>query len=188
MKNMSTRVVYGYWDRLRGIRAAPERSEIEPAEIREALADAFVLEIEGGAPLFRLAGTRVSALFGRELKGVALPDLWSDAAGQEDVRRLVEAVTSETAGAVAGLVGETADGELLHLELLLLPLRHRGKTHARVMGALAPAASPAWLGLKPISRLRMISVRMIWPTGLLRNIANSVARQAGFVVLQGGKA
>lgn len=187
MTHPSTQIVFDYWDKLRGSRLAPERSEIEPGAIRAALADAFVLEIEAGRPLFRLAGTRVSALFGRELKGAALDELWSDEAGRADMRRLVDTVLNETAGAVVGFVAETADDERLHLEMLLLPLRHRGRTHARILGALSPAHSPPWLGLKPVAALRMISVRMLWPGGLLSSLANAVARRAGFVVVEGGR-
>ncbi len=55
MKYASSQIVYAYWDRLRGDRAAPERGEIEPGEIREALADAFVLEMVDGVAMFRLA-------------------------------------------------------------------------------------------------------------------------------------
>ncbi len=187
MKHSSTTMVYDYWNRLRGDRAAPERGEIEPGEIREALADAFVLEIDGGRITFRLAGTRVAALFGRELKGLEVEDVWSEPEGSSDLTRLIETVMNETAGCVAGFIGETEGKERIHLEMLLLPLRHRGKTHARVMGALSPVSAPGWLGLQSVQRMRMISVRMIWPTGRLRSLANAAARRAGFIVYNGGQ-
>ena len=59
MKNASTRLVFEYWDALRGERSAPERGEIEPGALRHALADTFVLENEPIGPVFRLAGTRI---------------------------------------------------------------------------------------------------------------------------------
>ena len=58
MKNLSTRLVYEYWDALRGERAAPERGEIEPGALRHALADTFVLENEPIGPVFRLLGAK----------------------------------------------------------------------------------------------------------------------------------
>src|SRR5882724_4487529 len=72
MKHSSTRELYNYWNLRRGSRAAPERSDIEPGAIRRVLADTFMLSFDpqGGHP-FRIAGTRVCALFGRELKGNA---------------------------------------------------------------------------------------------------------------------
>ena len=45
MKHSTSRMLFSYWDALRGERAAPERSEIEPGEIRHILADTFILEI-----------------------------------------------------------------------------------------------------------------------------------------------
>jgi hypothetical protein len=163
MKNTSTRLVHEYWDALRGDRAAPERGEIEPGALRHALADTFVLENEPIGPVFRLAGTRLCALIGNELRGRAFTALWSDVESQGEMRRLVQTVMDETAGAVAGLSGETKTGAPVYLELLLLPLRYRGRTHARVLGALSPAVTPAWLGLDTLAAMRMISLRMLWP-------------------------
>lgn len=187
MKNASSHIVFGYWDRLRGERSAPERGEIEPGEIRDALADAFVLELVENVPVFRLAGTRIAALFGRELKGTAFTAICDDPQASDELARLIDAVQIETAGAVAGLIAETEQGDKLHLELLLLPLRHRGKTHARVMGALSAAINPFWLGLRPVRKLQIISVRMIWPRSRIRSLAAAAARRAGFVLVQGGR-
>ena len=55
----------------------PERTDIEPGAIRAVLADAFILALDRGAghPI-RLAGTRMCALFGREIKGKSFLDLW----------------------------------------------------------------------------------------------------------------
>lgn len=171
MKHPTSRLLHAYWDRLRGERAAPERSEIEPGEIRTLLADSMILEIDAAsrAATVRLAGTRVCALYGRELKGAPFAGLWGgpDAeppgAGTRDaeVRGLVETVSGDTAGIVSGLTGFTERDEAVELELLLLPLRHRGKTQARMLGALSPALIPSWLGHRPIVRLETKSQRVL---------------------------
>src|SRR4051794_37663355 len=69
MKHAASRMLYAYWDGARGERAAPERSEIEPGAIRHILADTFIQIGAHGAAEFRLAGTRLCAPFGRELRG-----------------------------------------------------------------------------------------------------------------------
>ena len=104
MKHATTRMIFSYWDSLRGERSAPERGEIEPGEIRHVLADTFVLEV---APeriaSIRLAGTRICAFFGRELRGEAF-----DGSGnrrRRGVHHAIDAVLEETAGVVAGLSG-----------------------------------------------------------------------------------
>jgi hypothetical protein len=56
------------------------RSEIDPAAIRHALGDTFMLAADfiGGIRI-RLAGTRVCALFSREIKGEPFNALWTEA-------------------------------------------------------------------------------------------------------------
>jgi hypothetical protein len=167
MKHPTSRLLHAYWDRLRGERAAPERSEIEPGEIRNLLADSLILEIEPQRrhAAVRLAGTRLCALFGRELRGSAFSSLWGDDEG-DSAWRLVETVTMDTVGVVAGLRGHTARGETIDLELLLLPLRHRGRTQARMLGALSPHCVPAWLGLHPVTRVEVTSLRVLGSTAI----------------------
>ncbi len=189
MKNASTRLVFEYWDALRGERSAPERGEIEPGALRHALADTFVLENEPIGPVFRLAGTRLCALMGHELRGRAFTALWPDLESQGDMRRLIQTVMDESAGAVAGLSGESATGAPIYLELLLLPLRYRGRTHARVLGVLSPAVSPDWLGFDTVAWMRMISLRMLWPAAAVHTpAAPRRAEPPRLVVLPGGRA
>ena len=66
MKHATTRMIFSYWDSLRGERMAPERGEIEPGEIRHVLADTFILEVVERNAVIRLAGTWICAFFGRE--------------------------------------------------------------------------------------------------------------------------
>ena len=84
MKHPSIRELFDYWEERRGGRMMPERAEIEPGAIRRALADTFILSFEpsSGHP-FRLAGTRVCALFGREIKGEAFVHLFAHGARRE---------------------------------------------------------------------------------------------------------
>lgn len=192
MKHAATRMIFSYWDALRGERAAPERGEIEPGEIRHVLADTFILEIQDDQRCdFRLAGTRICALFGRELKGSEFAGVWAEAAKAEAARN-VEIVTMETAGVVAGITGETNGGEILELEMILLPLRHRGRTHSRVLGALSPAFLPHWLGFDSLTGMTTSSMRVIWPTGRVQTREFAAAddpyeRRRRFVVHEGGR-
>ena len=191
MKHPSSRMLFSYWDGLRGERAAPERGEIEPGEIRHILADTFILEIgPDRQATFRLGGTRVCALFGRELKGEPLHGLWPGDA-QAEMRHFIDIVLDETAGVVVGLVGARDDEVTLDLEMVLLPLRHRGKTQARLLGSLSPRTAPAWIGYRPLTHLTTISHRVIWPSGrpLPRDVADGPAeRRTQFVLHPGGRA
>ena len=163
MKHASTRELHAYWTARRGTRPAPERNDIEPGAIRRVLADTFMLnfDIVGGHP-FRIAGTRVCAAFGRELKGAAFVDIWA-ADSRELVRDILSIVATESIGVVAGVSGESRAGAALGLELLALPLAHRGGTGTRILGALVPTELPYWLGVETLGPLTLGTIRYLGP-------------------------
>ena len=96
MKHPSSREFFAYWDAKRGDARAPDRSEIEPGAVRELLGDIFVLsyDAEAGYP-FRVAGTRVCALLGGDLKDRSFSALFAPEARREIAE--IIAVVSEDA-------------------------------------------------------------------------------------------
>lgn len=192
MKHASTRAVFAYWNRQRANRPAPERGDIEPAAIRHALGDTIMLSADFIDRLvFRLAGTRVCALFGREMKGESFTALWAEES-RKKVEELLAIVTAESAGVVAGLIGRTAEGIETNIEMLLLPLAYNGHARIRVLGVLAPTVLPYWLGATPVSELELTSLRHIGPEVQSRKVAFGRATEKallrhGFVVYSGGR-
>jgi hypothetical protein len=193
MKHQSTRAVFDYWNKKRGTRLAPERADIDPAEIRHALSDTFMLAADFVDQLrFRLAGTRVCALFGREIKGEAFAALWGETSRQS-IDDLLAIVTNEATGAVAGLTARTEDGAETDLELLLLPLAHVGHARIRAIGVLAPTIPPYWIGAKPVVELTLGTLRHtgsdadISIAPRLMPAATGSRVQHGFVVYSGGR-
>jgi hypothetical protein len=163
MKHKASQDLFAYWNELRGIRLAPERSEIDPAAIRGALGDTLMLAQEPGRRTsFRLAGTRVCALFGRELKTELFQPLW-EPGSRHDIDRLIANTTTEVVGVVAGATAEVDDGAPVALELMLLPLFHRGASDGRLIGTLAPLSRPAWLGVQAARSLTLGSWRFVGP-------------------------
>lgn len=163
MKHISSQAVYAYWNEKRGARPAPERSDIDPADIRRALGDTVMLAADFvDRWRFRLAGTRVCALFNREIKGEALTALWREE-DHDMIETLALTLTQEQVGAVMGLSGITADGATVDLEMLLLPLAHAGHARIRALGVLAPLSTPYWLGSKPVTELHLTTLRHIGP-------------------------
>ena len=163
MKHSSTRAVYAHWNERRGDRPAPERGDIDPAQIGRALSDTFMLAADYVEDQrFRLAGSRICALFGRELKGESFLALWR-MADRKIVADMLAIVAEESLGAVAGLIARTADGNAAELELLLLPMVHKGHARLRSLGVLAPIAVPYWLGTCPATELELGALRHIGP-------------------------
>ncbi|MGB6117339.1 MAG: PAS domain-containing protein [Mesorhizobium sp.] len=154
--------LFQYWDRLRDGRPAPLRTDIEPADIKSLLADTFILERDArGEPIFRLAGTRICATFGRELKGHSFTSLWT-ARDERVVARLAH--SGFEGGSVIVIVLEAASmtGRTTQFELILLPL-DGGADHPRTLGAMFPMDKPFWLGADPLAECRIASLRVVDP-------------------------
>ena len=161
MKQPATRDLFSYWNDLRGDRSAPERGDIDPAAIRNVLADTFMLDVDARSSFpFRLAGTRVNGLFDAEQKGRSFLALWRP----EERRNIAAVLLTVADGAcpvVAGAQAAPKGQAECDLELLFLPLRHHGKTHSRILGLVRAATRPAWLGLLPVGPMALRSLRIV---------------------------
>ena len=204
MRQSVSRDLYAYWNQLRGDRAAPDRTDIDPAAIRHVLADSFIIEVEPACVFpIRLCGTRLNALWLADQKGKSFLDLWRE----EDRRNVaaalltvIDGITPVVAGALArapsidrvglgGVGGGVLAADLdrdMNLELLLLPLRHFGKTHSRLLGSLASSDQTPWLGRAVASPLHLKSLRVLHARQPL--LAAPPRRGVPkLVVLEGGK-
>jgi len=162
MKLKGSIELFQYWDRLRAGRPAPKRTDIEPADIKALLADTFILEKDvRGEAVFRLAGTRLCATFGRELKGFAFASLWM-AKDERVVARLAHGAFLAKSVVVINFEGISRQGRTAAFELLLLPL-DGGVDHPRSLGSITPAERPYWLGADPLKDCRITSLRVVDP-------------------------
>lgn len=160
MKQNGSIQLFQYWNRLRNGRPAPKRTEIEPSDIKSLLADTFILEKDArGEAVFRLAGTRLCAIYGRELKGFSFTSLWKEK-DQRLMARLAWGAFENKSVVVASFEGFTRTGRSTTFELLILPLDF-GVDQARSMGILTAAERPFWLGVDPIVEARIESVRVV---------------------------
>ena len=138
------------------------------------LADSFIVEVEPACVFpIRLCGTRMNALWLSDQKGKSFLDLWR----AEDRRNVAAALLTVVDGAtpvVAGVlacppsVNDDRSGAKiaefdrdLNLELLLLPLRHFGKTHSRLLGSLSSSNQTSWFGRAVAAPLYLKSLRII---------------------------
>ena len=138
MKHPSSREFFTYWDEKRGAARAPDRSDIEPGAVRELLGDIFVLSYDAAAGHpFRVAGTRVCALVGRDLKDRSFSALFA-ADARREIEDIIAVVAEEMLAAVAGITATSEDGSPAHLELLLLPFSVRAHTPLSLTGSIAP--------------------------------------------------
>jgi hypothetical protein len=153
--------LYAYWNRLRGGRSAPERNDVDPGAIRGVLADTFVLDFDEqrGFP-FRIAGSRANAIFLKELRGLSFLELWRDA-DRDELDSVLHCVADEAQAFLIGAEARPPGLGTVDIEVILLPLRHHGLTHARVLGGFAVHAAPAWMGLMGAGPIALTSLRAL---------------------------
>ena len=184
MKHKISQTLLAYWNEVRGERVAPRRFDIEPSRIAGILADTFILECgETGGHRFRLAGTRVCALLGREPRDRDLAEVFraedqgplqhilSQAAAQAPVTVMtVTPARQSTAGDDAGP----------RFEMLLTPLFHTQPAVSRFLGSLA-ALEPAHAHASAQgASLRLVGHETIWPDGRPRVVLEKLNRQSPF--------
>jgi hypothetical protein len=183
MKHPSNREFFAYWDSKRGDARAPDRSEIEPGAVRELLGDIFVLSCDAGAGYpFRVAGTRVCALLGCDLKDRSFAALFSSESRRE-IEEIVAVVADETLAAVAGITATSQNGSTAHLELLLLPFNTRAHTPISLTGLLAPFENEPGV----LADFKLTSWRYITPPPerFVPRALRKLAIARGFMVYEG---
>jgi hypothetical protein len=180
MQKNSTKALYDYWNSLRGARSAPDRRDIDPARIKSALSNTFILELNDSDEYsFRLAGSHLCSAYARELKGRSFNNLWHPR-DRDAIETLIRAVTEDHAVALVTFQGTTPIHSKASFETILLPIRHNGSTSSRLLGAMTAMDVPYWFGVQPIMEQRITGLRLIWPDevaagGLAADIAASLA-------------
>ena len=191
MQQATTTKLYAYWNAIRNGRIAPQRFEVDPAQISGLLRETFIAECSGLFSFrFRLAGTELCQHFGRELRGIDFLSLWS----LEDRRTIsatLESVVSEGAVGHGTFLGITERNREAAFEFALLPLIHAGSSVDRILGAITMTDRPFWAGADPLRALELRDVGLHWPDGVRDVLASGNAEAAlearrKFRIVQGG--
>ncbi len=188
MRHAVSTELYTYWRALRRGGAAPERNAVEPGAIRGALADTFVLDfdIAGGFP-FRIAGSRVNAIFLRELRGAPFLQIWRES-DRAAIASVLQAAADQEAPYLLIAQAWPAGLQPVEIEITLLPLRHHSATHARMLGSLAAGVGSEWLGLIASGPAVLMGWREIEPVVAdQRRTAQALSAVARFVRARDGR-
>lgn len=180
MKQHVNQILYKYWNEVRGDRIAPKRFDIEPSQIAKVLPFTFILErIDVDVMRFRLAGTRLCELFGRELRNENFLDVWT----QEDrltMQRQLSVMSRHGAVGTFELQVAAADQSKQPFEMILLPLVHTRNTIDRFLGAISPTEQ-AKAAQEPVKIERLAATDLIWPEGRPHTLIDNVERQTPFL-------
>ncbi|WP_183838104.1 PAS domain-containing protein [Rhizobium etli] len=161
MRVQTTIEVFDYWNRIRGAADAPLKSQVEPSAVPHLLQSLFILEArEDGDIVFRLAGTRICDLFGRDLRGERFSSLWAH--GQHaDIERTAVGVMDHAMPALFNATGYSTVGHQASFEIIMMPLRSSHGACDRVLGAIAPVAAASWLEIVPLELLALDRSRLL---------------------------
>lgn len=136
MRHKTTEAVFQYFNELRAGRSAPLRSEIDPAALKSVLPDLFILEkSRDGIVRFRLAGTRVCLILGREMRDRAFADIW-DVGVRHRMRLAADAVIANRSALEIALTAFDDEENTFPLEMLMLPLFSGPDQCDRIFGSL----------------------------------------------------
>ena len=168
MRHKQTKELMAYYrtltERCAGDGAAeppfPERIAVDPSECRALLGDIFILEMATEGATYRLAGTRLCALLGGELRGLPFGTRFCDAE-KRHAQLLAATCGRNGEGRFACLTGTDAIGREIVLETLLLPLNHQGESCARLLGLLVACRDAETPIHEPVEQLRVRAVRTV---------------------------
>ncbi len=159
----TSRSLFSYWEKARGERSAPDRRDIDLKQIRDVVRWLCILEREPVRQSYRwrLAGTGICRIFGRELTGDSVFRNW-DRFEQQMLSGLLDQVIGTLQPSVSRIRALTRSGEQLGLELTALPMRPERGLVPHIFGALVPFREPDWLGADPLVSFSLSAVKVIW--------------------------
>jgi hypothetical protein len=161
MRQKTSIDIFTYWEHIRGNADAPLRRLIQPSAISHILPELFILEnTVDDNPRFRLAGTTICNLMGREIRGESFAALWAGSQ-QDDPVRIAAGVMTHVVPASINATGYCISGRSMMFEMILLPLRSSSDTCDRLLGCLTPTVRTAWLGNERLEFLALDRSRLL---------------------------
>jgi hypothetical protein len=186
MKHKVSHTLFAYWNEIRGQRIAPRRFEIEPSRIASILPDTFILDCSAaGIYRFRLAGTRMSGLLGRDVRDGLFTDLFQPS-DHRTVNLLLKQAIEQAPVSILTTAGIPSAPEasstrfLGRTEIVLLPLYHTHDTVTRLLGSAAPLDAMPVTGPRTPLVHELQSHDIIWPDGRPHAILDQMNRQSPF--------
>ena len=172
MRQTKTKQLFEYWmdlywkaGNVKGSSAAPvwpQRSDVHPSACRSLLGDMFILEIHDDKLIYRLAGTRLCALHGRELKGERFENTFDPDDRDAANRWALEAGTENYIALMSGIARDSLNGKIA-TETLLMPVACNGTTANRILGLTVECDERLAVISRKLCSQRIRSVRSLRP-------------------------
>jgi hypothetical protein len=158
-----SRQLFRQWEMLRAERACPTREEFDFAALKLVMPDMVVIDRDYLRDSFkyRLAGTRVCALFNQNLTAGNVMNGW-DLFESDVMSRHLLTVVNQQQPAVVRMRLTTDRDQVIATELIALPTQMRESHRIQIIGGLFPFRAAHTLGHTAIVRRELVSARVIW--------------------------
>lgn len=157
MTHAHTRRLIDEWRRQRAGRRLPARTRMTAAAFGPLLPQVFILGREAGAWRFRLAGGFLHDLHGRELRGSAFGELWTNL-GRAGALRALDRAVAEAEPVTLHARAEVDARRWLGLEVTLAPLTGPTDAPDRLIGLHQPTSMAARLEGAAAPLLRLLAI------------------------------
>ena len=160
MSHSNTQRLTDYWRARRGVRMAPLRASVDPADFADLLPQVFILgRLSPGRFVFRLSGALLGDLHDRNLRQSEFGPLWATA-DRPQLGSAMESALRRGQALVIEAEGHTRSDKSAELEILLAPMTSTGEEVDRFLGLYQPTSALSRLRDEPIGRL---SIKQILP-------------------------
>jgi hypothetical protein len=163
MLHPGSRQLFRYWETLRAEKAYPRREDVDFEAIKAVMPDLVIIERDHlrNSFRYRLAGSRVCALFGANLTGSDVFANW-DHFETDVIRRHLEIALSRFQPAVVRMRLTTDRDQQLAAELVVLPVQMQNSNRVQLIGGMFPFRPAAGVGHTVITARELVSARVIW--------------------------
>jgi hypothetical protein len=140
MRHSAAKAILSYWHSIvPEDGGAPGHAALQPRALKSHLPDLFIIErMDRAVFSFKLAGTRMCARYGRELRDHDFIRLWPSAQHGEVLAQLTQALQSAAPVVLKGAAA-TLDGDVVPFSILLMPIADAEGNVNRLMGAMLTA-------------------------------------------------
>lgn len=158
-----SRKLFAHWEMLRAERAYPSREEFTFAPVKALMPDMVLIEKDylRGTYRFRLAGSRVCELFGRNVTSADALAGW-DSFETSVLIRHFELAIKEFQPVLARMRLMSDTGVTIAAELIAMPIQVRESNRVQLIGGLFSFRDVKHVGHSNITARELVSARAIW--------------------------
>jgi len=129
--------VDAYWEGLRHGRLMPERAEVDPRGLENALEFAFMLEhVAPGVGRIRVAGMHLTDLLGMEVRGMPITAFFEPGDRMNFAKALDQVIQTPKVADMTLSSPRTLGRPAVTARLYMAPLGNGGSGHPRILGCL----------------------------------------------------